>query len=49
MTERTANQALESYAAERARWVAVLAKPTTATRRTVRRPSLLARIIALFA
>lgn len=47
-TEYTANAALQANAAERARWAAVLAAPTRAPR-TVRRVSLLARIVARFA
>lgn len=51
-TEYTTNIAFQSQAAERARWAAVLAKPASTQRknpRMVRRVSVLARIIALFA
>lgn len=47
-TEYTANAAFQANAEERARWVAVLAAPTRAPR-MVRRVSMLARIVALFA
>lgn len=51
MSEYTANAAFQANAAERARWAAVLVKPATQTRapRMVRRVSMLARIVALFA
>lgn len=52
MSEYTANIALQSQAEERARWAAVLAKPASTQRKTprmVRRVSVLARIVALFA
>jgi len=52
MSEYTANLALQSQAAERAHWAAVLAKPASAQRnapRMVRRVSMLSRIVAMFA
>lgn len=50
--EYTANLTLQSTAQECARWAAVLAKPASPQRkapRMVRRVSVLARIVALFA
>lgn len=44
-----ANIALESAAAERARVIAVLGPRGVTQRRAVRHPSMLARIVALFA
>ena len=48
MSEYSANHALESAAQERARIAAILAPVSRAPRRA-RRPSMLARIVAMFA
>lgn len=51
-TEYAANVAFQSQAAERARWAAKLSAPAATQRKTprmVRRVSMLARIVALFA
>jgi len=48
--EHTANEALNAMATERARWAAALAAPARSVVRTVQaRPTIFARIVALFA